>query len=93
LAASGEGDNPEDHLDRHYNYGPLSFDRRHAFVATYVWALPRLAQQNPIMRTAFGSWQLNGVIRLQDRPVLYGHRQHLHRQSPRRLPGRRRPDR
>ncbi|MCU1236289.1 MAG: TonB-dependent receptor [Candidatus Solibacter sp.] len=63
--SSAQGDNPENYLDRHYNYGPLSFDRRHAFVATYVWALPRLANMNPVVRTAFGAWQLNGVIRLQ----------------------------
>jgi hypothetical protein len=63
--ASGQGDNPENYLDRHYNYGPLTFDRRHAFIATYVWALPRLTKQNTIVRTALGSWQLNGVIRLQ----------------------------
>jgi hypothetical protein len=63
--SSAQGDNPENYLDRHYNYGPLSFDRRHAFIATYVWSLPRLSQANPILRTAFGAWQLNGVIRLQ----------------------------
>jgi hypothetical protein len=63
--SSGEGDNPENYLDRHYNYGPLTFDRRQAFIGTFVWALPRLAQQNAIVRTAIGSWQLNGVIRLQ----------------------------
>jgi len=63
--SSGQGDNPENYLDRHYNYGPLTFDRRHAFIATYVWSLPRLGQANPIVRTAFGAWQLNGVIRLQ----------------------------
>jgi hypothetical protein len=63
--SSAQGDNPENYLDRHYNYGPLSFDRRHAFIGTFVWALPRLAQQNAIVRTALGSWQLNGVIRLQ----------------------------
>jgi hypothetical protein len=63
--SSAQGDNPENYLDRHYNFGPLSFDRRHAFVATYVWALPRLTKQNAIVRTALGAWQLNGVIRLQ----------------------------
>ncbi|MCU1263525.1 MAG: TonB-dependent receptor [Bryobacterales bacterium] len=63
--SSGQGDNPENYLDRHYNYGPLSFDRRHAFVATYVLQLPRLADWNAIARTALGSWQLNGIIRLQ----------------------------
>ncbi|HEY6389950.1 MAG TPA: carboxypeptidase regulatory-like domain-containing protein, partial [Bryobacteraceae bacterium] len=63
--ASAQGDNPENYLDRHYNYGSLTFDRRHVFVGTYVWSLPRLSQANSILRTAFGSWQLNGVIRLQ----------------------------
>jgi hypothetical protein len=63
--SSAQGDNPENYLDRHYNYGPLTFDRRHVFVGTYVWSLPRLEQANPILRTAFGAWQLNGVIRLQ----------------------------
>lgn len=63
--SSGQGDNPENYLDRHYNYGPLSFDRRHAFVATYVWYLPRLNTWNVVARNVLGSWQLNGIIRLQ----------------------------
>jgi hypothetical protein len=63
--SSGQSDNPENYLDRHYNYGPLSFDRRHAFVATYVWALPKLNNTNAIVRNVLGSWQLNGIIRLQ----------------------------
>ncbi|HXA52461.1 MAG TPA: TonB-dependent receptor [Candidatus Acidoferrum sp.] len=63
--SSGQGDNPENYLDRHYNYGPLSFDRRHAFVATYVWYLPRLGTWNVVARNVLGSWQLNGIIRLQ----------------------------
>src|SRR5260370_5643800 len=63
--ASGQGDNPENYQNRHYNWGPLSFDRRHAFVATYVWSLPRLGNQNAVVRGALGSWQLNAVIRLQ----------------------------
>jgi hypothetical protein len=63
--SSGEGDNPENYLDRHYSYGPLSFDRRHAFVATYVWSLPALNNWNAVARGALGSWRLNGIIRLQ----------------------------
>ena len=63
--ASGQGDNPENYVDRHYNYGPLSFDRRHAFVATYVWYLPHLSNWNVVARNVLGSWQLNGIIRLQ----------------------------
>jgi hypothetical protein len=63
--SSGQGDNPENYLDRHYNYGPLSYDRRHAFIATYVWYLPKLANWTPVLREALGGWQLNGIIRLQ----------------------------
>lgn len=63
--SSAQGDNPENYLNRHYNYGPLSFDRRHAFVSTFVWALPRLTHWNPILKTAFGSWQTSGIVRLQ----------------------------
>jgi hypothetical protein len=62
---SGEGDNPENYLDRHFNYGPTSFDRRHVFIATYVWSLPRLQNWNPILRNVMGSWMLNGIVRLQ----------------------------
>jgi hypothetical protein len=63
--SSGEGDNPEDYLNRHFNYGPTSFDRRHVFIATYVWSLPRLQSWNPVLRQVMGSWMLNGIIRLQ----------------------------
>lgn len=66
--SSAQGDNPENYLNRHYNYGPLSFDRRHAFVATYVWYLPKLRDWNMVARNVMGSWQLNGIIRLQSGP-------------------------
>jgi hypothetical protein len=63
--SSGQGDNPESYLNRHYNYGPTSFDRRHAFIATYVWSLPRLQSWNVVARQVMGGWMLNGIIRLQ----------------------------
>ena len=66
--ASGEGDNSENYLNRHFNYGPTSFDRRHAFVATFTWELPKLRQANAIVRHVAGSWQVSGVIRLQTGP-------------------------
>jgi hypothetical protein len=68
--ASGQGDNPENYQDRHYNYGPLTFDRRHAFVGTFVWSLPRLNGWNMIARNTLGAWQLSGIIRLQTGPYL-----------------------
>jgi hypothetical protein len=63
--SSGQSDNPENYLNRHFNYGPLSFDRRHAFVGTFVWYLPKLRNWNVVARNALGSWQLSGIIRLQ----------------------------
>ncbi len=63
--SSGQGDGSETYKNRHFNYGPQSFDRRHAFVSTYVWTLPKLKGWNPVVRNTLGSWQLNGVIRLQ----------------------------
>ncbi len=63
--SNAEGDNPEQYLNRHFNYGPTSFDRRHVFIMTYVWSLPRLQNWNPALRQVFGSWMLNGIVRLQ----------------------------
>ena len=63
--SSGEGDNLEDYQNRHFNYGPLSFDREHTFSGTFVWQLARLAKQNAVVRSIAGNWQLSGVIRLQ----------------------------
>jgi hypothetical protein len=62
---NAEGDNPEQYLNRHFNYGPTSFDRRHVFIMTYVWSLPRLQSWNPVLRHVMGSWMLNGIVRLQ----------------------------
>lgn len=63
--SSGQGDGSENYRNRHFNYGPLNFDRRHAFVGTFVWELPRLQNMNHVVRFAAGAWQLNGIIRLQ----------------------------
>ncbi len=63
--SSGNGDNLEDWQNRHFNYGPTSFDRRHIFAATFVWQLPLLRQYNGIVRNTVGGWQLSGVIHAQ----------------------------
>ena len=64
----GEGDNSENYQNRHFNYGPTSFDRRHAFVATFTWEMPKLRKANAIVRHVAGDWQVSGVIRLQSGP-------------------------
>jgi hypothetical protein len=66
--ASGEGDNPDDYLNRHFNYGPSSYDRRHAFFGTFVWQTPMLRNRNVFVRSTAGGWQVSGIIRLQSGP-------------------------
>jgi hypothetical protein len=66
--ASGQGDNSENYQNRHFNYGPTSFDRRHAFVGTFTWELPKLRQAMAVVRGVAGGWQMSGVIRLQTGP-------------------------
>ena len=48
-----------------YNYGPLSNDRRHAFVASFVIQAPELRGHNFAVREGLGGWQVSGVARLQ----------------------------
>jgi hypothetical protein len=48
-----------------YNYGYLSNDRRHAFVATFVIQGPEFRGHNFLIREAIGGWQASGVARLQ----------------------------
>jgi hypothetical protein len=63
--SSGEGDNLEDWQNRHFNYGPLSFDRRHAFTGTFVWQLAAFRNQRAVVRGVIGGWQVSGVMRVQ----------------------------
>jgi hypothetical protein len=63
--SSGEGDNLEDWQNRHFNYGPVTFDRAQTFTGTFVWQLPMLKGQKAIVKSVAGGWQLSGVIRLQ----------------------------
>jgi hypothetical protein len=43
-----------------YNYGYLSNDRRHAFVASFVIQAPELRGHNFVVREALGGWQVSG---------------------------------
>ena len=55
----------ENWRDQQYNYGPLTNDRRHAFVASFVIQAPELRGHSFALREALGSWQVSGVARLQ----------------------------
>jgi hypothetical protein len=55
----------ENWRDLGYNYGSLTNDRRHAFVATFVIQAPDLKGHNFVVRQVAGGWQVSGVARLQ----------------------------
>ena len=50
---------------RPYNRGPSDFDRRHRFVASYVWDLPGPSTSNGIGDSVFGGWKLSGILSVQ----------------------------
>jgi hypothetical protein len=57
-------------INRRFNYGPASYDRRHIFVATYTYRLPVLRDRPRIVSTAFGRWELSGITRFQSGALL-----------------------
>ncbi len=63
--SNGNNTTLENWTDLSYNYGNLSNDRRHAFVASFVIQAPDFKRQNILVREVAGSWQISGVARLQ----------------------------
>lgn len=47
------------------NRGLSDFNHAHRFVASYVWALPKLSQQNALVRNTIGGWETTGILTLQ----------------------------
>ncbi len=65
---SGNGDGldvGEDPFNRHYNYGPASFDRRHVFVTTYDYHIPFLRTMKGIGGAVLSGWEVSGITRFQ----------------------------
>jgi hypothetical protein len=62
--ASGNGDNPEDYLNKDYNWGPSDFDRKHVLVGTWTWLLPFFKDQKGMGRV-LGGWEVSGIGRYQ----------------------------
>ena len=65
---SGNGDGldvGEDPFNRHYNYGPASFDRRHIFVTTYDYHIPFLRSKKGIEGAVLSGWEVSGITRFQ----------------------------
>jgi hypothetical protein len=63
--ASGIGDNPEDAFNKEFNTGPLSFDRRHAFVGTFTYAMPFFRGDKGLAGQTLGGWEVSGKVRWQ----------------------------
>ena len=65
---SGNGDGldvGEDPFNRHYNYGPASFDRRHIFVSTYDYHLPFFSHLKSVGGAFLSGWEISGISRYQ----------------------------
>ncbi|CAN5644465.1 hypothetical protein BH10ACI4_BH10ACI4_30410 [soil metagenome] len=63
--SNGNNQTLENWSNPQYNYGYLSNDRRHAFVASFVVQAPELRGHNFVVRETLGGWQISGVARLQ----------------------------
>jgi len=65
---SGNGDTldiGENPFNRHANYGPASFDRRHIFVATYDYQLPFFQTLTGVGKAVLSGWEVSGITRFQ----------------------------
>lgn len=56
---------PGDQLDLNTNRSPSDFDRRHRFVTSFVYDLPKLKSDSRLMRALFNNFQLSGIVTLQ----------------------------
>jgi hypothetical protein len=68
--SSDTANNTEGYTDRHYLYGPASFDRRHIFVVSYTYRLPRLQNHMALIKQSLGGWEISGITRAQSGPYL-----------------------
>ncbi|MDZ4801378.1 MAG: carboxypeptidase-like regulatory domain-containing protein [Bryobacteraceae bacterium] len=63
--SSGNGDNPENPYNRHYNYGPASFDRSHVISTTVSYVIPTPKYRNPFLKQTIMGWEYSGITRYQ----------------------------
>ena len=56
---------PGDQFNWRTNYGPSDFDRRHRFVTSFVYDVPKLVSEDSSARLLLNNWQLNGILTLQ----------------------------
>ncbi|HEY0384939.1 MAG TPA: TonB-dependent receptor, partial [Pyrinomonadaceae bacterium] len=56
---------PGDQFDWRTNRGPSDFDRRHRFVTSFVYDLPKSKYESFAARALFNNWQMSGILTLQ----------------------------
>jgi outer membrane receptor protein involved in Fe transport len=54
-----------DQLDWRSNRGPSDFERRHRFVYSFVYDLPKSNSDSSVTRALFNNWELAGILTLQ----------------------------
>ena len=54
-----------DQFDWQTNYGPSDFNRRHRFVTSFSYDVPKLVSDSNSARVVLNNWQLNGILTLQ----------------------------
>ncbi len=64
--SSGDSDQPNNPFDFRQNRGRSNQDIPHRFVVSYIWQLPALKGQSPLLRYVFGDWETNGIVTLQN---------------------------
>ncbi|MBI2685756.1 MAG: carboxypeptidase regulatory-like domain-containing protein [Acidobacteria bacterium] len=56
-----------------FSRGPSDLSRDHRFVNSFLWDLPALQKQSPVVRAVAGGWRLSGITSLQSgRPFSVG---------------------
>jgi len=56
---------PGDQSNWKLNYGPSDYDRRHRFVTSFVYDLPKMQSDSFAAKALVNNWQINGILTLQ----------------------------
>ncbi|MGH9854878.1 MAG: hypothetical protein ACREBD_34035, partial [Blastocatellia bacterium] len=64
-AQDNEGNFINPVCSRCYDYRPLSFDRTHNLVVNYLWDLPKLRNDNWLVKGVVNNWQITGITTFQ----------------------------
>ena len=83
--ASGFNDNPEDPINRRFNYGPATFDRRHIFGVTYTYKLKMFSRTTGFTKALLDGYEVSGITPFSVRSSTHGSCEYGTRKPPRGL--------